>query len=152
MADIMRAAGVGPIIVFEGKEYQFSPITPVIIGRFEAWLENQGWEVVKRYSMTHSAAETARQEDAHRRDCATNVYGHGSDYFRMASVTLDGLKRVTRLCLQEGNNHDPDITADFTERLFTERTIEVKNALEAVGWVSFGGGNVSDSESDVAVE
>lgn len=137
MGDTAKAAGVGPTIEWKGRDYRFSTITPVVIGRFEVWLEDCGWNATARYALNHSPAETKRQEDAHRRDCATDVYSHGSEYFQRGSVTINGLKQVTLICLQEGNPGDPSVNAELVESMFKEKGKDVRRCLTAIDWAVF---------------
>ena len=147
MGSTAKVVGAGPTLKYGDDTLTFSPVTPLLIGQFEAWLEDKGWAMIERYAKTHTPAEVERQERAHRVDCNTDVYAYGSAAFNDASIRVSGLKQFALLSLKAANPGNATITPELVEKLFTEQPAELKRCIQETGWCMFR--NESDSVQDL---
>lgn len=142
MGDAMRAAGVGPQVSFGDQELTFAPFSPLLYGRFEAYLERRAWESVYRQEIWMPRAKYKELEKATRIDIAADVYAYGGEAFAKASVSMPGLKKALSLSLAEGT---PSVAGD-AERIVEEFTKAKKDQAESIlvsiGWL------ISDAASD----
>ena len=147
MGSTAKAVGAGPTLTHAGVVWEFSPITPLIIGQFEAWLEDKGWAMIERYAKTHSPADVDRQQQAHRVDCNTDVYAYGSKAFNDASIRISGLKQFALLSLKAANPGNAEVTPGLVETLFKDEPVAMRRCIQATGWCTFR--DESDSAQDL---
>jgi hypothetical protein len=141
MADTARAVGIGPEIEHKGTVYHFKPLTPVMIGQYEVWLERRACEAIMRQERWMPPAIYAEQMAGWRRDCAADIYAYGGDYFGKSSISLPGLRYATYLSIKAGADNSPEITEQVAAELLEEKRDQVLAALFTIRWLVKPEGN-----------
>lgn len=130
MGQLADMLGLGTEFDYNGKRYTIGQLQIKHRGMFEIRLEKEGWDAIER-SRPYSTAGQMRERIAlFTRDIASYQLSYGSEAYRKASASMQGVQYLTFLALRE--NH-PEIDEGFVADLIEEKIELFKRLADSSG-------------------